>query len=299
MNKTKIEWCDVTWNPVIGCSRVSEGCQNCYAEVMAGRLEAIGKLEYAGLMQTYACSHGRGSFWYDVRCLPDRLPQPLRLRKPSRIFAHSMSDPFHEKVPFEFLDKEFAVMALAERHTFMLLTKRIERALEYLTHDCRINYILGALCEDRLAPYGGILCNPTLPLPNVWLGVTAENQARADERIPFLLQTPAALRFVSCEPMLEMTDLSVYLGQEWSDLGMWLPNREWVLAGSPQLLNWVICGGETGPHARPFELDWARSLRDQCESARVPFFMKQGGKIKYENLPADLQVRQWPKSKGE
>jgi protein gp37 len=147
------------------------------------------------------------------------------------------------------------------------------------------------------------LPNADWPLPNVWLGVTAENQARADERIPILLKTPAALRFVSCEPMLA----EINLGSHTPIGGFWRnylsgEARVWdvgdCITERTNRIDWVICGGETGPHARPFNPDWARRLRDQCESAGVPFFMKQGGKIKYADLPADLQVRQWPKNRG-
>jgi len=268
MNKTKIEWCHRTWNPVIGCSKVSEGCENCYAATMAKRLEAMGKPEYAGI--TLDIGFGMNEWSELVSCVESRLTEPLRLRKPSRIFVCSMSDLFHEKVPLEFIADIFNIMAYCPRHTFLSLTKRPACMLRILDDMMSGEHSLG---------------NADWPLPNVWLGVTAENQHRADERIPILLQTPAALRFVSCEPMLEPIFLPPFTGGQ---------------KGGSEIA-WVICGGETGPHARPFSLDWARSLRDQCAAAGIPFFMKQGGDFlfrrgaTFEDLPADLQIRQHPK----
>lgn len=210
---TKIEWCDEVWNPVTGCAKVSVGCKNCYAERIANRFWGERKFT-------------------QVQCHPERLEIPLHWKKPRKIFVNSMSDLFHEKVSTEFIHEVFKRMMLTGWHTYIVLTKRPARMLDYAK----------SLWSS--------------PLPNVWLGVSVENQQVADERIPLLLQTPAAVRFVSVEPMLG----DVYLMP-------WLERNYKV--------DWVICGSESGPGARPFDLDWARSLRDQFLSADVPFFLKQ------------------------
>lgn len=247
MNQTSIEWAEKTWNPTTGCTPVSEGCANCYARRMAQRL--------------------RGRYGYPadepfkVTLHPEKLEEPLKLRKPSRIFVCSMSDLFHEDVPFEFIDQVFGVMAMARKHTFMVLTKRPQRLLEY--------------ARSRTRETGEGYLNEG----NVWLGVTAENQDRADERIPTLLQVPAAVRFVSVEPMLGPVDLSKWLVCK--DCARWdvKPGYDYskgLNCGLPQL-NWVICGGETGPNARPMHPDWVRGLRNQCQGAGVPCMFKQWG----------------------
>jgi protein gp37 len=229
-DRSKIEWTDATWNPVTGCSPVSEGCKHCYA-----KRNAQGRL--------------RGRVGYDredpfrVKVHAGRMGQPLRWVKPRRIFVCSMGDLFHEDVPEETLAEIFQNMAWAHEHTFMVLTKRPERMKRLLTDDDFISSVVdnGGECADW--PW---------PLKNVWLGVTAENQTRADERIPVLMETPSAIRFVSVEPMLGPVNPAL-------------------------ALDWVICGGETGPGARPLHPDWVRGLRDQCVSARVPFFFKSWG----------------------
>lgn len=255
MSKTKIDWADRVWNPVTGCSKISEGCQNCYAERMSKRLQLMAPKKY---------SQG-----FSVKCHPEALQEPLKIKKSQRIFVCSMSDLFHDEVPFEFIDSVFAVMALCPQHTFIVLTKRPQRMAEYYKR-------LGkhaskgpvSLASAEFAPEGSFfwkLTDTGWVLPNVWLGVTAENQARADERVPILLQIPAAVRFVSIEPMLSEVDLrySCFNGAD--------------SFGSLPGLDWVICGGETGPGARPTHPDWVRSLRDQCAAANVPFFFKQWG----------------------
>lgn len=226
---TKIEWADKVWNPVTGCTKVSDGCRNCYAERMAER------------------------FWKDrqfsdVQCHADRLKQPLSWKKPARVFVNSMSDLFHLDVDKDFIGDVFRNMEKTPQHTFIILTKRPKEMLYWFN-----------------------LMNAERYLPNVWLGVSVENQQTADERIPLLLKTPAAVRFVSCEPLLGPVDLSnnhpEYLwGQD---------SRDGETDQDP--LDWVICGGESGPNARPMHPDWARSLRDQCQAAGVPFFFKQNG----------------------
>lgn len=271
MTKSKIEWCDEVWNPTVGCRRVSEGCRHCYAERMASRLAAMGRKEYAGLLDESGRWNGQ------VRMLEERLSQPLLWKRPRRVFVDSMSDLFHEDVPIDFIANVFAVMEIASQHTFILLTKRPERMTAVLSSDdFRSEYrdCIKILTEDTFTGY-------YIPLDNVWLGVSVENQAAADERIPILLDTPAAFRFVSCEPMLGMVRLDHLTygnGWHWDSLTgfQW---KDFYLdhqAGTAKL-DWVICGGESGPGARPMHPDWARSLRDQCQAAGVPFFFKQWG----------------------
>lgn len=242
-DKSKIEWTDATWNPVRGCSRVSEGCRHCYAEGVAARFSGPGQ-PYEGLAERTA----KGPRWTGkVRLIESQLDLPLRWRKPRRIFVNSMCDLFHESLPDLAIDRVFAIMALAPHHTFQVLTKRPERMRAYLT--------------DSATP---LKHTGSWPLPNVWLGVSVENQEAADERIPLLLDTPAAVRFLSCEPLLRPVDLTDYLVETART------NRDWYL-------DWIISGGESGTGARPCHPDWIRTLRDQCAAASVPFFFKQWG----------------------
>lgn len=286
---TKIEWADQTWNPVTGCTKVSAGCKHCYAKRMSNRL------------------HGRHGYPEDdpfrVTLHPDRLDEPLRWRKPRRVFAVSMGDLFHEDVPEWFVEDIFAVMACAQSHVFQLLTKRPERMLKLidrLSRHGRTGYVSTAAADRQAArPYftrpmsPGDIVNAPWPLPNVWLGVSAEDQATADERIPILLDTPAAVRFVSCEPLLSEIDLQAACtkhcpnGDCFEDKGgskdrVVIDSEEGGLAVECYCsrlngLDWVIVGGETGPGARPIHPDWARSLRDQCAEASAPFFFKAWG----------------------
>lgn len=249
---SKIEWTDATWNPVTGCSVVSPGCANCYAMRMAGtRLKD--HPSRAGL----TVASKAGPVWNGhVRLNEGWLDEPLRWRGRKMIFVCAHGDLFHESVPDDWIDRVFAVMALCPQHTFQVLTKRAGRMRDYFTQDDgfgRWGYIEHRAKQmfriprgKTLAPYGG------RNLPNVWLGVSVEDQRRADERIPDRLATPAAVRFVSAEPLLGPVKLPAGLG-------------------------WVIVGGESGPGARPMHPDWARSLRDQCAAAGVPFFFKQWG----------------------
>ncbi len=270
-DKTGIEWTDATWNPIVGCSVTSPGCTNCYAMQMAGRLDRMGVAHYAGLTQPSKA----GPVWTGVlRQAPEAtLLQPLRWRRPRRIFVNSMSDLFHENVPDDWIDLVFAVMALAPQHTFQVLTKRAERMRSYIETKRRNapEWILVTAGERVLLPYEGGW--PT----NVWLGVSVEDQVRADERIPHLLATPAAKRLLSCEPLLGPVDLT--------NLGGVGSAKSYGAHGFTSLrglcdrpaVDWVIVGGESGPRARPMHPDWARSLRDQCQTASVPFFFKQWG----------------------
>ncbi|MDH4249360.1 MAG: phage Gp37/Gp68 family protein [Deltaproteobacteria bacterium] len=224
----------------------------------------------AGCLHCYA-EGVAGRFWgerqfADVRCHPERLNAPLRRRKPARVFVNSMSDLFHPDVPKEFINQVFAVMSMASQHTFMILTKRPERMLGYVMN----------------------------PPRNVWLGVSIEDQNTADQRIPILLSTPAAVRFVSVEPMLGPVDLYPRLGWLIGGPGISLGPIFGEADGSGPFpdLDWVILGGESGPGARPMDPEWARSVRDQCAAGPVPFFFKQmSGRAP---IPPDLYVREYP-----
>jgi protein gp37 len=283
--KTAIQWTDATWNPVVGCSIVSPGCTNCYAMKMAGRLEAMGSPIYAGhTMKTKA-----GDVW-NGKVSPSNWGQviePLSWRAPRRIFVNSMSDLFHDGVADAIIDTVFAVMALCRRHTFQILTKRPERMRAYLAvGEEALSWRWLRAAGDVLGrDEGGAVIEGAWPLPNVWLGTSVEDQARADERIPHLLATPAAVRFLSCEPLLGPIDL--YNGDPDPRLGGLSATAtylgDWWPAGAPKDapsnhgVDWVIVGGESGPNARPMHPDWVRSLRDQCAAAEVPFFFKQWG----------------------
>lgn len=262
---SKIEWTDKTINPAVGCSPVSAACDHCYAARMATRLAGNPKAaqRYVGVVRD-------GAWTGQVNLFPEVMKQSLRRKVPTRFFVGSMTDLFHPSVPLHFLDKVFAYMCLAPQHTFQILTKRPGRMREYL-----LGMFMTAGWKRRLQ----MQLPPELqrsqewrdcrsPLGNVWLGVTVEDQATADARIPELLKTPAAVRFISVEPMLGPVDLSAVrycadpvLGMKWG-------------------LDWVICGGETGPGARPMHPDWARLLRDQCAASGVPFFFKQWGEFR-------------------
>jgi protein gp37 len=288
---TSIEWTDRTWNPVVGCSLVSPGCTNCYAMRMAGRIEAMGTApHYAGLTQPSKA----GPVWTgEVRAAPDHvLLQPLRWRKPARIFVNSMSDLFHEALPDAVIDRVFAVMALAPHHTFQVLTKRPDRMRQYLSNSQATVWITGRAHRltidygfDRGDAYRAFEEGRPWPLPNVWLGVSVEDQARADERIPILLDTPAAVRWMSAEPLLGPIDLTRLpypnRGRTWMIDAvrgeMREPGLDRTPIGGVVSLDWVVAGGESGPDARPMHPDWVRSLRDQCASAGVPFLFKQWG----------------------
>lgn len=267
-----IEWTDATWNPVTGCTMVSAGCTNCYAMGLAAT-----RLRHhpsrAGLTRETA---GRAVWTGEVRLNEQWLDQPLRWRRPRRIFVCAHGDLFHEAVPDHWIDRVFAVMALAPQHTFQVLTKRPERMRTYLD-DMRAHYFgerdgymdrwaepAVALTKSPCA--AGLVEDCGWPLPNVWLGTSVEDQQTADARIPELLATPAAVLFISAEPLLGPVILpGSFLGHV--DNGRFGDGR----------LDWLIVGGESGPGARPMHPDWARSLRDQCAVAGVPFFFKQWG----------------------
>ncbi len=320
-DKSSIEWTDATWNCLRGCSRVSEGCRFCYAESIAYRFSGAGQ-PYEGLA---VLKNGHASWTGKVAFIEEHLLDPIRWKRPRKIFVNSMSDVFHESIPDETIDKIFAVMALASQHTFQLLTKRPERMLAYLTeeHQTVSGDVGTAKGECSLAwgrparffpqafkalPLNQYTQMPW-PLPNVWLGVSVENQKAADERIPLLLKTPAAVRFISAEPLLGLLDLewpkTLYpngppmccsgLPNECGCQG--LPTEPPLILGIDQ----IIVGGESGHGARPMDPAWARSLRDQCKRWSVSFFCKQMGSVygehKGKNIPDDLLIRELPKAK--
>lgn len=302
-DKTGIEWTDATWNPLRGCSRVSEGCRHCYAEGVARRFSGAG-LPYEGLI-------AKGGQWNGaIKLVPEMLDQPLRWTKPRRIFVNSMSDLFHENVPEDFIDQVFAVMAMAERHTFQVLTKRPERMRDYCQ---RLQARASEIAQRAVFLWGGVDPDGLYdwvqdrvargPLPNVWLGVSAEDQLTYDDRVGVLEQTPAAVRWVSLEPMLAAVN---------ANLAMCMNGHGWVTPvvvnngkdyGCPHCMtvvtrcgsrgpgaflksrgiDWIVVGGESGKGARPLHPAWVRALRDQCKAAGVPFLFKQWG----EWLPAE------------
>lgn len=225
MGATKIEWTDATWNPITGCTPISAGCQNCYAKRMANRLR--GRCGYPADDPFRVTFH------------PERLDEPLRWKKPRKIFVCSMGDLFHSAVTDEQLDAVFSEMIAVDRHTYFILTKRPERMAKYVS---------GWIDQCR---------------NHIWLGTSCENQQAADERVPLLMRCPAAVRFLSCEPLLGPIDLSA------------IPQRDSLKTYDGRPISWVIVGAETGPRARPMDLDWARSIRDQCAAAGVPFFFKR------------------------
>lgn len=271
-DRTGIEWTDATWNPIRGCSRVSEGCRHCYAEGQAARIIAMdrgrgvpeGQGSYDGLLAKAGQWNGK------IKVVDEALEQPLRWQKPRMIFVNSMSDLFHENVSDKVIDRIFAVMALATQHTFQVLTKRPERMKAYLSTPNREGIVKGAAWEllGHMPKRSNAGMKPAFPLPNVWMGVSVEDQTAADERIPLLLQTPAAVRWISAEPLLGAVDLSDWLevGSLESELGLSNPG-----------IDWVVVGGESGHKARPMHPSWARWLRGQCAAAGVPFLFKQWG----------------------
>lgn len=320
MAETKIEWADKVWNPVTGCSRVSEGCRNCYAERMARRLVAMDVHAYDGTV------NARG--WTgQVNEVPEALGKPSHWKNPQRVFVNSMSDLFHPSVRVEYIANVWAVMGIEDRHTYMVLTKRADRMMEVLNSQ---------EFQDEYRDCVRILTENTftgldLPLDNVGLGVSVENQKAGKERLPLLAKTPAGWRFVSVEPMLERIDLvdcfeptqwdwdelnagdnhaepeefveeceaecdwinyghDLVVNPEYMEYQSWRQRRARQIAMG-NALDWVICGAESGPGRRPFEMDWARQLKGQCEAANVPFFFKQG--------VIDRRVVKMPKLDGQ
>ncbi len=253
MSQTTIEWTQrpgtigETWNPTTGCNKVDRGCKNCYAEVMHRRLQKMQPAKYAQPFLAGAVAH------------PETLGIPLAWKKPRTVFVDSMSDLFHPDVPLHFLYDVFEVMRATPQHTYLILTKRPERVIDFL-----IVYHHSSAWEWP---------------NNVWMGTSVNDQASADLRIPKLLKVPAPIRFVSYEPATGEADLSRWLGTYWriptnlhGDVPLQLRPRQLVYG-----IDWVICGGESGAKATPMHPDWARRVRDDCKLADVPFFFKQFG----------------------
>lgn len=265
-DNSKIPWTDATWGPTLGCLKASTGCESCYAIRTAYRQEhAFKRQEYRGL--TKKLQDGSLNWTGHVNLIGDRLDQPLRWKKPRRIFVDSQSDLFHEKVPSRFVEAVFVRMMAAPQHTFQLLTKRPDRMQQWFAKKADPIKMMWA-AKDLL---GAQNLRTSWPIPNLWLGVSVENQTAADERIPLLLQTQAAVRFVSAEPLLGPVDLAEWLGDADCSAGADLGYRQWVGRG----IDWVIVGSESGPHARPMDEQWVRDLRDQVVAAGAAFFYKQ------------------------
>lgn len=245
---TKIEWTDATWNPITGCAIASPGCTNCYAMRLAGT-----RLRNHPSREGLTRDSKAGPVWTgEVRLNEQWLTQPLKWTRPRMIFVCAHGDLFAEGVPDEWIDQVFAIMALAPQHTFQVLTKRASRMREYL-HELirarrRWEHIIRTVHKR-------VTVSPPPVLPNVWLGVSVEDQRRAEERLPDLVETPAAVRWVSAEPLIGGLDILPWLSR----------------------LGWVVAGGESGPGARPMHIEWIRALRDQCTAAGVPFLFKQWG----------------------
>ncbi len=330
---THIEWTDATWNPITGCSVVSPGCTNCYAMKLAGT-----RLKHTDSRKDLTMPSKSGPVWNgQVRLNEEWMLQPLNWKRPRMIFVCAHGDLFAENVPDKWIDRVFAVMALSPQHTFQVLTKRPERMKAYLTRPrwrpvldygqdeppsywiahamehlaCRLPSVRATI-PDHVSTFGKLadFKNSIIredgrvwPLPNVWLGVSVEDQKRADERIPLLMKTPASIRWISAEPLLGGIDferilffrnyyesganhyVDVLRGGFWSSKPMFRPSQDgegknWFTNHGDikdSLINWIVAGGESGPHARPMHPAWVRSIRDQCRAAGVPFFFKQWG----------------------
>lgn len=291
---TEISWTDETWNPTTGCDRVSPGCDHCYAMTLAKRLKGMGSAKYQRDGDPRTSGPGFG-----LTVHPDALDIPIHWRKPRRVFVNSMSDLFHPDVPASFIRRVWSTMSVTPRHTYQILTKRPQRMAKFM--------------DAAVQEWGeGLLT----VLPNVWLGTSVENQRYADLRIPHLLATPAAVRFLSIEPLLGPVDLSVYLGAHHERSSRSLPQvrrgseasacrersgaasrsrraEDGIRAGGesndplrggipPEVapsIDWVIVGGESGPGARPMEREWAENIVEQCQAAGVAVFVKQLGTL--------------------
>lgn len=272
---SKIQWTEKTWNPTTGCSRVSPGCSNCYAEKMTKRLAEMGQEKYVGLL------NDQNRFNSVIKFHEDALLIPVKARKPTTYFVNSMSDLFHENVKDEWIDKIFAVMALRPQHTFQILTKRPERMAKYLNaqYKKRVYEWMGWLDAARGVknPESVRALHDYTALPNVWLGTSTENQKTADERIPHLLATPAAVRFLSVEPMLEAIDFYPLFALRKNAKGETAPEDD-VLGYDLPAIDLAIFGGESGAGARECDLNWIRAGIKQCRNSGIKVFVKQLGK---------------------
>lgn len=320
---TKIEWTDATWNPIVGCQVVSAGCKNCYAMKLAG-----GRMRNhptrAGLTQDTKA----GPVWNgQVRLNMAEMFKPQSWTRPRRIFVCAHADLFYEAVPEAWIDQVFAIMALSPQHTFQVLTKRPERMRNYVSSADTVRRVYDLVCDlvvDQVAkvvliapgtdpaaaPQGTRVHLDAWPLPNVWKGVSVEDQSAADERIPFLLDTLAAIRWISAEPLLGPLNIEPWtcrhcMGRRWVDDEGWsppYPEFGWVerapreglipcascnlggwdveVAPCRPCLDWAVVGGESGSAARPMQAEWARDLRDQCVATSTPFLFKQWGEFR-------------------
>ena len=282
--KKRIEkglWWDRNWPVLEGCTPCSPACDNCFAAEYAHRFE--GSLPYLRGLTT-----PEGKWNGTVIMRQDQLDLPLKTKKPTVWFVAERSDLFHPAVTDEYLDRIFAVMAMSPQHTFMVLTKRPERMRDYFS-----GWVGGSREVKTSRP--NIMGELRLPFPNLWIGVTAENQEQADKRIPFLLETPAAHRFVSIEPMLGSVKLedfdeelgAPYIGRDYLRITH-DPVQQVDVRGR---IDWIICGGESGRKARPVHPDWVRAIRDQCAEAGVPFFFKQWGEYRPAESISETMVR--------
>lgn len=272
-----IEWTDATWQIVTGCSVVTAGCTNCYAMRLAGS-----RLQHHPSRLGLTRETKAGPVWTgEVRFNAQWLTQPLRWKRPRKIFVAAHGDLFHEAVPDDVLDQVFAVMALCPQHIFQVLTKRADRMRAYLSAEdlpIRVQDTVDNMEPNgihRFADHEPWIADE-FPLRNVWLGVSVEDQRRADERIPDLLATPAAVRWISAEPLLGPVDLKHIRPQDRAEIDA-LRGMDFDQGLPCARLDWVVVGGESGPGARPMHPDWARSLRDQCAAAGVSYHFKQWG----------------------
>lgn len=277
MSKSNIEWTGSVWNFIIGCLKKSAGCENCYAikEAWVHSFHPNEKIsgKFNGTVKKTA--GGKLNWTGKINFHEPALLVPLQTKKPDLWFVNSLSDLFYEEVTIEIIAEGFAVMLLAHWHTFQVLTKRPERMLAVLNNEMFYAHLWGAVqrISGKECTYEEVFSK--MPLKNVWLGTSVEDQNQADLRIPYLLQTPAAIRFLSCEPLLGPVEFSNVTHR--CDVIKQLGKKS--LNG----IDWVIAGGESGHKARPMHPDWVRSIRDQCEATSVPFFFKQWGEyLPYE-----------------
>lgn len=264
MSDTAIEWTDKVWNPTTGCDRVSAGCDHCYALTLAKRLKAMGSPKYQN------DGGPRSGPGFAPTMHYQSLDEPLKWRKPRKVFVNSMSDLFHEDISDEFIADVWHVMAKTPQHTYQILTKRHGRMRSWSR-------------KWHSHPEW------STPLPNVWLGVSVEDQKTANLRIPALINTPAAVRFLSCEPLLGPINLYPHMPME--DYREPRDTEEWAI-------HWVIAGGESGPDARPVDPEWIRSLRDQCNDVQVAFLFKQWGGRTPKAGGRELDGRMWDEYPG-
>ncbi len=299
---SRIEWTEQTWNPTTGCDRVSPGCDHCYALTMAARLKGMGTAKYQNDGDPTTSGPGFGITTHE-----DALVAPLRWRQARLVFVNSMSDLFHKGVPEEFIAKVFAVMALTPQHTYQVLTKRHARMRTLLNRPDFVNAVWAEMYVFSRGESLRRFNQQPWPLPNVWLGVSAEDQHWADIRIPALLDTPAAVRWVSAEPLIAPVGVRP---------GQWVP----PVGGGPRVnliapwqepgpsLDWVVVGGESGPGARRCCPEWIRHLVDQCQATGTSVFVKQLGSVwarahgadgkggDMAHWPDDLRLREMPAS---